>query len=210
MSNFKAGDVIRAKVGCSPYFKSGDIGVVVDIEYLDGKIVFLHVDFNRAGQYAYEDGRWYLAPEEAAPWLGITKPALSGHSGVHDGLQNHSVGSCYPLSVVTYGHEPAIHVIENLTTGQVACLRTGHPWQFSSAGTAFTFLELLAAGGSGNYVLGPVVWVSGRPKNVNGILVVHESKHVLFNHAYNLEESRIGRPLTPYEVYQLACDIDNR
>lgn len=203
MSKFNVGELVVTTVDGGIFYKCGDKGVVVTKADFNGDYV---VDFNKQGNAKVcRDGKWFCPESDLAP-VQVTQ----GHSGRHDGLQNHSVGSCYPLSVVTYGHEPAIHVIENLTTGQVACLRTGHPWQFSSAGTAFTFLELLAAGGSGNYVLGPVVWVSGRPKNVNGILVVHESKHVLFNHAYNLEESRIGRPLTPYEVYQLACDIDNR
>ena len=209
MSNFKAGDVVRAKVGCSPYFKSGDIGVVVDIEYLDGKIAFLHVDFNRAGQYAYEDGRWYLAPEEAAPWLGITKPALSGHSGEHDGLQNHSVGSAYPLAVVTYGHAPAIHVIENLKDGTVLCNSAGKPVQNTDASYIFQVLTHLTRG-----TTTASAWRAGRPTNENGVLVIKEPEaakpqHRLFD-ALLAETKRIGRDLTPFEVYQTCCDVDNR
>ena len=86
----------------------------------------------------------------------------------------------------------------------------GHPWQFHDAKSAFEFLELLAAGGSGNYILGPVVWVGGRPKNVDGVLIVQEFKQELLQQAINIESSKINRPLTAFEQYQVACDLDNR
>jgi len=207
MSNFKIGDVISARVGCPPYFKSGDIGTVIGVEFVRDKLSWLHVDFNRAGQEAYEDGLWYIAPEEAAPWT--PKPALSGHSGVHDGLQNHSVGAAYPLAVVTYGHAPAIHVIENLKDGTVLCNSAGKPVQNTDASYVFQVLAHLTRG-----TTTADMWRLGRPTNENGVLVIKEPmaakpRHLLFD-ALLAETKRVGRDLTPFEVYQTCCDVDNR
>lgn len=209
MSNFKAGGVIRARVGCSPYFKSGDIGVVVGIEFVRDKLTWLRVNFNRGSQEVYGDGIWYIAPEAAAPWLGITKPSLSGHSGVHDGLQNHSVGAAYPLAVVTYGHAPAIHVIENLKDGTVLCNSTGKPVQNTDASYIFQVLTHLTRG-----TTTASAWRAGRPTNEDGVLVIKKPEaakpqHLLFD-ALLAETKRIGRDLTPFEVYQTCCDVDNR
>jgi hypothetical protein len=60
--------------------------------------------------------------------------------------------------------------------------------------------------------------VPGRPKwdNDKRRLVMppkvtpSKVKQSLLLFAEVIEQRRIGRPLTPYEVYQLACDVDNR
>ena len=211
MSNFKVADVVRAKVGYSPYFKPGDIGVVVGVEFVRNKL-WLLVDFNRACQEVYEDGRWYIATEEAAPWLGITKPALSGHSGEHDGLQNHSVSKTYPYAVVTYGHEPAIHTIENLRTGEVAGYDDGGVRQWLDAGHAFNFLNIVVDKADlSQSLLGPVVWLKGRPRNVMGKLVIKpdtENQRAVLDFFVDTVGRLKGRPLSPHEVYQLAAELD--
>jgi hypothetical protein len=50
-----------------------------------------------------------------------------GHHPVYTGIQNHSMGECYPLAVVGYGHNPTLYVVENLAEGTVLCC-TAEMW----------------------------------------------------------------------------------
>jgi len=217
MSGIKVGDLVRCIGACPPYFAVGDVGQVVQINH--DVATWYKINFaDQGNKVVYGDGLW-----EAQDFELELKPATpaAGHSGVHDGLQQHSVGACYPLHVVTYGHDPAIHVIENLTTGAVACFTTGVPRQWLSAQRAFDFLSRLIGGYTGELSLrGPVVWIVGRPKydkEARHLRIPAQPSEVKqhvnklrVKFAESLEASRIGRPLTEYEVYQLACDLDNR
>ena len=209
MSVFKVGDLVRPNGGCRPYFEAGYVGRVVYIEYLYGKPNWLCIDLNRPGQRTHGDGRWFEQPESVT-LVNEQAEHKSGHSGVHDGLQQHSVGATYPLAVVTYGHDPAIHVIENLKTGEVACYTSGVVIQTTNARFIFEELRWLI-----DHPNRQINWVKGRPKNVGGLLVLvkpleqKDKKHELFLALTN-EALRIGRDLTPFEAYQVACDFDNR
>lgn len=144
-----------------------------------------------------------------------------GHSGIHDGLQNHSVGGIYPYAVVTYGLDPARHVVENLKTGCVACNKAGQVLQWDTYEGASDYLRI-----AGKQV-SAVNWVYGRPRysiyldrlvipadapkdvgNKEGY-VPTTAAAIALAHATKLESGRIGRPLTPYETYQVACDLEN-
>lgn len=208
MSVFKVGDLVRANDDHRPYFEAGYVGRVVDIVYQGAKPAWLRIDFNSPGQRTPGDGRWFEEPELVTLVNEQAEPK-SGHSGEHDGLQQHSVGATYPLAVVTYGHDPAIHVIENLRTGEVACYKSGVVIQTTDAKLIFDELRWLVT--HTNYQRN---WVKGRPKNVGGLLVLvkplerKDMKHELFLALTN-EALRIGRDLTPLEAYQVACDFDN-
>jgi hypothetical protein len=217
MSAIKVGDVVRCVGSCHPYFKAGDVGTVVEVS--DG--IWYRMDLN-GNKIVHGDGLWGAQRHElehVVPVVPDAPIAHAGHSGKHDGLQQHSVGGCYPYAVVTYGHDPAVHVVENLCTGTVACFRGDNPRQWFEADKAFAFCNRVADGFDGsNTLLGAIEWVPGRPKwdNDKRRLVMppkvtpSKVKQSLLLFAEVIEQRRIGRPLTPYEVYQLACDVDNR
>ena len=57
--------------------------------------------------------------KEASMTTSDTSPG--GHHPVHTGIQNHSMGDCYPFAVVGYGDNPTLYVVENLAEGTVLC-----------------------------------------------------------------------------------------
>lgn len=210
MSVINVGDKVRCVGSCPPYFAKGDVGVVVQISHESR--VWYKINFSGFGnKVVHGDGLWEAQAYELVlvPKTAVVVPA-QGHSGVHEGLQNHSVGATYPLAVVTYGHDPAIHVIENLKTGEVACDTSGVVIQTTNARFIFEELRWLI-----DHPNRQINWVKGRPKNAGGSLVLvkpleqKDKKHELFLALTN-EALRIGRDLTPFEAYQVACDFDNR
>lgn len=223
MSAITIGSKVRSKVTCQAsnlgaFYYEGDIGIVVEKSVPNGRWLLVHWQ-GQKNKAARGDGLWWAGASDVD--LVVDSANVGGHSSIHAGLQKHSVGGCYPLAVVTYGHDPAIHVVENLTTGQVACFPTGIPRQWESAAQAFDFCNRVAEGYPGSDSTNSrIVWVEGRPrydKTYGGLLIPYEASSFdqglakrRLNFAESQEAVRIGRPLTPYEVYQLACDLDNR
>jgi hypothetical protein len=120
----------------------------------------------------------------------------SGHHAHHRGLQNHSVGSIYPLAVVAYDNGNELrYTIENLTDGTVCCTRDDSggrgvvPRQWDRAILALSWLS------DSRPTRGfTTVWVAARPVfDQYGFLQLPPPPAV---------------PLTPYQEYQRALEMD--
>lgn len=119
----------------------------------------------------------------------------SGHHATHRGLQNHSVGSIYPLAVVAYDNGTQLrYTVENLTNGTVCCARDDGcgnviPRQWDRVVLAINWLS------SGTETSGfTTVWVEARPVfDEDGFLQLPPPPAV---------------PLTPYQEYQRALELD--
>ena len=120
----------------------------------------------------------------------------SGHHAHHRGLQNHSVGSIYPLAVVAYDNGTELrYTIENLADGTVCCARDDScgkviPRQWGRVNSALSWLS-----GDGRQMQGfTTVWVAARPVfDEDGVLQLPPPW---------------ARPLTPYQEYQRALELD--
>ena len=119
----------------------------------------------------------------------------SGHHAIHRGLQNHSVGSIYPLAVVAYDNGTQLrYTIENLTNGTVCCGCENiggkiAPRQWDRVVLALNWLS------SDTETSGfTTVWVGARPVfDEDGFLQLPKPPAV---------------PLTPYQEYQRALELD--
>lgn len=119
----------------------------------------------------------------------------SGHHAHHRGLQNHSVGSIYPLAVVAYDNGTQLcYTIENLADGTVCCAREDGcgivgPRQWDRVILALNWLS--ASGPTHGFT---TVWVAARPVfDEDGFLQLPPPPAV---------------PLTPYQEYQRALELD--
>jgi hypothetical protein len=104
-------------------------------------------------------------------------------AAIAGGLQPHSVGELYPLSVVTYanGGRTAIFV-ENLQDGSVATKKEGasYPRLFDSHEHALAEIEaggLLFSKGRPHYVPSADVWVLYNESNPVRVVRLHNMLH---------------------------------
>lgn len=106
----------------------------------------------------------------------IPQPYM-GHDPVHAGLQKHSVGNAYPLTIVGYGNgDITTYVIENIVDGTVAGVQwAGHKnvRQWRTVDDAARFLDVIMLR---KPVLEPVIWVPGRPV-FDGTMLVPTTTH---------------------------------
>ena len=95
----------------------------------------------------------------------------AGHHPKHVGLQNHSVGSAYPLAIVAYDSgSGVVYTVQNLTSGRTAGFNNERVRQFSTAAYATQYLDALVNGidhvdvGAYQVPLGETTWLMGRPE----------------------------------------------
>lgn len=136
--------------------------------------------------------------------------SYAGHHPIHVGLQNHSVGSTYPLVIVGYGQgDKTLYVIENLCTGRILGWQsqsaTG-PRQWSGTAHATDMLHRIVAGAQLDKVGVPFAWFLKRPVFLDGILVWPEQVPPT-RVAYHQPDPNV-RPLTPREEYYAAAEQD--
>ena len=86
--------------------------------------------------------------------------ANTGHHAVESGLQNHSVGNCYPLAIVGYSTHPSptLYTIENIKTGEVLVDMDDQPRSFLKPEVMLDALMLRKP------MLQPPRWAKGRPR----------------------------------------------
>ena len=95
---------------------------------------------------------------------------MSGHDEVHVGLQKHSLGGSYPLTVVGYDNGDGVrYVVENLVDGTVLCSDNPTPIPYQSR-EAHIVRYLITP-----YTYHPLFdkWIKGRPHfDVTGSLAM--------------------------------------
>ena len=84
-----------------------------------------------------------------------------GHHPVHTGIQNHSMGDCYPLAVVGYGNNPTLYVVENLAEGTVLCRATADDVVIYQSFNCERVRDLLL--NAHKEIIASDRWVKGRP-----------------------------------------------
>ena len=86
--------------------------------------------------------------------------ANTGHSATETGLQNHSVGNCYPLAIVGYSTHPhpTLYTIENMKTGEVLVDMDNQPRSFLKPEVILDAIMLRKP------MTQPLRWAKGRPK----------------------------------------------
>lgn len=168
---FKVGDKVRVKEGFLSHFKfyaAGAEGTVVNARK-DCDVRFTSGDYDPAcnATWSVDTVDLELVVPYSSTFTTPPSPVQpSGHDAVHTGLQKHSVGEDYPLGVVGYGLDTR-YVVENILHNNVLCWPDGRVMQFNTAYEAYALLSLYR-----NSRLTGLIWVSGRPKSVNNILVM--------------------------------------
>lgn len=115
------------------------------------------------------------------------------------GLQEHSLGDCYPYAVVGYGNGGVTtFVVENLQTGETQTLRDG---------TLATCDAKLACQRQQVAYRWKGGWSKERPRYVNGNLSLPDEPSTTYATSLVEQETVLGRKLTPREQYQLAMEI---
>ena len=164
-TKFKVGDrvVVADASGCDRFYKAGAEGVVIDQDEKMAKVRFV------SGDFATVDGVWWAYHSQLRalqPYSSIfTKQAgrepNRGHTTDGGGLQKHSVGKAYPLSIVGYATGDQItYRIENLTT-EVVFGNVRQPLAWADIHTAAWMLTLWLKHGN---KLGGIAWHPRKPK----------------------------------------------
>lgn len=135
-------------------------------------------------------------------------PNYQGHSAKHPALQNHSVGDIYPWAIVAYdnGGELAF-TLENLAEGKCATDRNGSLFVWRETANALRFAlwhlrGIRAPEDEAILFTHSPKWREGRPIFIAGELnlPVTVPKGIFVQPA---------PPLTPYQEYQRAMELDN-
>lgn len=163
--NLKVGDrvAITDPGACSFYYKKGAEGVVVELVDNAARIRFISGDF-----CTLNNGLWWVGVDQLAykvPYSStFTKKAATepnrGHTTDGGGLQKHSVGNAYPLSIVGYATGGTVtYRIENLTT-EVVFGNVHKPLAWADIHTATWMLTLWLKHGN---KLGGIAWHPRKP-----------------------------------------------
>lgn len=167
---FKVGDKVRVKEGVERVYSAGAEGTVVNARKWYCDVRFTSGDYDTAynATWSVDTVDLELVVPYSSTFAMLTPVPLQpvGHDAMHTGLQKHSIGEDYPLGVVGYGLDTR-YVVENILHNNVLCWPDGRVMQFNTAYEAYALLSLYR-----NSRLTGLIWVSGRPKSVNNILVM--------------------------------------
>lgn len=205
MSKFKVGDRVRRVAADNAGGEPGSewvlpVGATATVEYVMG---FEWPDGFRNLRLKEVVGAVGQVPEYSEHWEKyfelVQEPAKQAAKA--GGLQEHSLGDCYPYAVVGYGNGgTTTFVVENLQTGEVAVDNQGG----LCSGDAYKACRMQANIAKGEWHGG---WSKDRPRFLFGDLSIPDEASSTYAAELASQENKLGRKLTPREQYQLAMEI---